>query len=65
VEKILSELSVADKPVLLAFNKEELIAPDEVRAICRRYNAISFSALEPRTLKLLILELQSRLFSTT
>ncbi|UCE71908.1 MAG: GTPase HflX [Nitrospiraceae bacterium] len=65
VEKILSELSVADKPVLLAFNKEELIAPDEVRAICRRYNAISFSALEPRTLKVLILELQSRLFSTT
>ena len=64
VEKILSELSVADKPVLLAFNKEELIAPDEVRAICRRYNAISFSALEPRTLKVLILELQSRLFST-
>jgi GTP-binding protein HflX len=50
VEKILSDLNLAEKPVLLAFNKEDLANRDEVEGVCKRYNAISISALKPETL---------------
>ena len=36
VEKILSELGLSEKPVLLAFNKEDLVGKEEAGAICTR-----------------------------
>lgn len=50
VEKILSDLKLSDKPVLLVFNKEDLIDREEVEGLCKRYNAVSISALRPETL---------------
>ena len=49
VEKILSDLDLSEKPVLLAFNKEDLAGKEETGSIRRGYNAISFSALNPET----------------
>jgi len=54
VEKILSDLGVSDKPVLLAFNKVDLADRDEIDSVCRRYNAVSLSASQAETLPALI-----------
>ncbi|GAB4536989.1 MAG: GTPase HflX [Thermodesulfovibrionia bacterium] len=50
VEKILSELNLSQKPILLVFNKEDLVEGHVVRAVCERYNAISISATKRETL---------------
>jgi len=54
VERILSELNLSHKPTLLVFNKEDMVNPHEVRAICERYNGISISAIKRETLYRLI-----------
>jgi GTP-binding protein HflX len=62
VEKILSDLGLSDKPVLLAFNKEDLVDREEAEAICRRFNAISFSALRPETFHRLLKAIEGKLW---
>ena len=62
VEKILSDLNLAEKPVLLAFNKEDLADIEEVEGVCKRYNAISISALKPETLHKFLGAIESMLW---
>ncbi|GBD97895.1 MAG TPA: GTPase HflX [Nitrospirae bacterium] len=62
VEKILSELGLSEKPVLLAFNKEDLVGKEEAGAICTRFKAVSFSALNPGTFQRLIKAIESKLW---
>ncbi|MDO8281726.1 MAG: GTPase HflX [Thermodesulfovibrionia bacterium] len=51
VENILSDLEITEKPVLMAFNKEDLVKDKEmVESVCERYNAVAVSALRPETL---------------
>lgn len=50
VEKILMELGLETIPRLLVFNKEDKLNPDEVRALCKRFGAVSISALRPESL---------------
>jgi len=50
VEKILAELELTEKPTLRAFNKTDLLADDKtLPALCRRFQAIAVSALDPGT----------------
>jgi GTP-binding protein HflX len=50
VEKILAELDLAEKPTLRAFNKIDLLADQSTLfALCRRFQAVSVSALAPET----------------
>ncbi len=62
VEKILSDLVLADKPVLLAFNKEDLTLREDAAGICKRFNAVSLSALNPDTLNTLLKTIERRLW---
>ncbi|MEW6599717.1 MAG: GTPase HflX [Nitrospirota bacterium] len=62
VEKILADLDLSGKPVLLTFNKEDLIDNKEVDAICHRFNAISLSALRPETFKHLMKAIENKLW---
>jgi GTP-binding protein HflX len=62
VEKILSDLGLSEKPVLLAFNKEDLVDSEEIQGICRRYDALSFSALKSETLNMLLKAIESKLW---
>jgi GTP-binding protein HflX len=62
VEKILADLELSGKAVLLAFNKEDLINREETEAICRRFNAISFSALRPETFHRLMNAIELKLW---
>jgi GTP-binding protein HflX len=51
VEKILEELSILKKPTIRAFNKTDKIPDKEQLAlICKRFDAIGVSALNPNTL---------------
>lgn len=50
VETILSELELVTIPRILVFNKEDKVESSLINASCRRYNAISVSALEGRNL---------------
>lgn len=60
VEKIMQELEISGKPTLLVFNKAERLADASLLAeLCRRFDAIAISALEPATLPPLILKLGS------
>jgi len=62
VEKILADLDLSGKPVLLAFNKEDLIDREEAEAICHRFNAISISALQPETFHRLMNAIENKLW---
>ena len=62
VEKILTDLGLSDKPVLLAFNKEDLVYKEGVEAVCRRFQAVSFSALHPDTFNSLIKAIEKKLW---
>jgi GTP-binding protein HflX len=73
VEKILAELGLGDKPVLLVFNKDDLLpemkkkAPlafMKVRQIARRHNAITLSAQNEKSLEPLLKELERRCWSS-
>ena len=62
VEKILSDLKLSEKPVLMAFNKEDMVGREEAEGICRRYNAISISALKSETLHKFLNAIESLLW---
>ena len=62
VEKILSDLKLSEKPVLMAFNKEDMADREEVEGVCKRYNAISISAVKPQTLHKFLNAIESMLW---
>ncbi len=52
VEKILRDLELRDTPVILAFNKVDLVGDaDTTAALCRRWNATPISANQRSTLR--------------
>jgi GTP-binding protein HflX len=51
VEKILLELKLSHIPVLRVFNKEDKLSRSEVVTICRKYDGISITALQPDSLR--------------
>ena len=62
VDKILSDLGLSGKPIMIAFNKEDLGDRDEVNAVCRRYGAVSMSALKPETFNRLLEAIEERIW---
>lgn len=62
VEKILSDLNLSDKPQLLLFNKEDLVDNAEAKAISRRFNAITITALRPESFHKLLSEIENILW---
>ncbi len=62
VEKILSDLGLSGKPVLLVFNKEDLVEKEEIRPICQRFNGISISAKRPETFHRLLQAVEYKLW---
>jgi GTP-binding protein HflX len=55
VEKILEELGIAAKPTIRVFNKEDRVADKELlTALCRRFEAVAISALNPATFQALL-----------
>lgn len=51
VENILSDLEITEKPVLMVFNKEDMVKDKEiVESVCERYDAVAISAFNPKTL---------------
>jgi len=50
VEALMLELGLDQIPRMVVFNKEDKVEPDEARALCKRYGAISISALRPESL---------------
>ncbi len=62
VEKILADLELSGKPVILAFNKADLAGQEEVEAVCNRFSAIPISALNPDTFSQLLKELEMKLW---
>lgn len=51
VEKILLDLEMEEIPRLLVFNKEDKLNQEEVKGLCKRYGAVSISALRPESLE--------------
>jgi GTP-binding protein HflX len=62
VENILSELGLSEKPRLIVFNKEDLVDKEEAEALCKRFGAISISALRPETFHRLLSAIEARLW---
>lgn len=60
VERILQDLELGTLPRLLVFNKMDRVPPNEVAALCRRFDAIAVSALDRSTFTPLLAELQQR-----
>jgi GTP-binding protein HflX len=62
VEDVLSEIGLDTIERLLVFNKEDMAVPEIVKNLCRRYNAISLSAIHPETLGRLLSVLERKLW---
>jgi GTP-binding protein HflX len=62
VEKILSELGLLDKKRLIVFNKSDLIDSHQLESICKRYNALSISAIKKETFPELLSKIEEILW---
>jgi GTP-binding protein HflX len=60
VDDILASLSLQDKPVLLVFNKKDLVNPKLAALQCRIHRGVAISALDAGTLPPLIARLEER-----
>ena len=60
VEKILADLDLERIPRVLVFNKIDLVAADEARALARRFGALAVSARDRASFAPLLAELQRR-----
>lgn len=61
VEAILAELELERIPRVVVFNKCDRLRADEAEALCRRYDALSISALQPSTLAPMVASLEQTL----
>jgi GTP-binding protein HflX len=50
VEDLLEELELGSVPRIAVFNKADIADPDELTHLCRRYDGLAVSALDPSTL---------------
>ncbi|HHW19526.1 MAG TPA: GTPase HflX [Thermodesulfovibrio thiophilus] len=62
VNRILRELGLDTKPVILVFNKADKLTPLEVQQICNRYHAIGISAIDKKTVLPLIDIIQNKIW---
>ncbi len=60
VDKILESLSLQDKPVLLVFNKQDLVDPKLAALQCRIHHGVAISAVDEATLPPLIARLETK-----
>ncbi len=60
VDDILASLSLQDKPVLLVFNKKDLVDPKLAALQCRIHRGVAISALDENTLPPLIARLEEK-----
>ncbi len=65
VDAILSELNLNDIPRLVVLNKVDKLPQDEAMNICKNYQSIGVSALEPKTLTPLLKAIELRLWNQT
>jgi GTPase len=64
VDKTLGRLGLDQKSNVLVFNKEDRMDPVMVKDLCRRYNAVSVSAIHPETLPKVVSVLEQILFTS-
>ncbi len=62
VEKIFFELKLDHIPVLRVFNKEDQLSREEVETLCRKYDGISISALQPDSLMKFFIAIEKKLW---
>ncbi len=60
VDDILASLALQDKPVLLVFNKKDLVDPSLSALQCRIHHGVAISALNSTTLPPLIARLEAK-----
>lgn len=65
VQDILRELELDQIPQVLIVNKCDRLSPSEAAVLCRRYQGISISALQPATIQPLIEHLATRVSAMT
>jgi GTP-binding protein HflX len=61
VERLLTELNLAEIPRLLVLNKTDLLEPYEADALARRFNGVAVSAAKRRGLAELVQAAEERL----
>lgn len=62
VQKLLHELELDDKPVLVVLNKTDQCAPEETRALVERFDGIPICALDSNTFPALMANIEQRLW---
>ncbi len=62
VERVLSDLDLSDRKVILVFNKADRLDEDEVLNLSKRFNSIAISAMDRETLKPLLKAMEDIVF---
>lgn len=62
VQRILLDLELSNKQTLIVLNKEDRLERNEVHALCKRFEAVSISALDPGTFQGLLAAIESRIW---
>ena len=63
LRQALEALGLGQKERLLVFNKQDLVDPEIARALARRFDALTLSALDKDSFEALELELERRVFA--
>ena len=61
VGHILEKLGLGQKPTILVFNKMDLVGPELLEPVAKRYGGVAISALSKRTLKPLIRKMETHI----
>lgn len=64
VEEILIELALDNIPILVVFNKEDLIEESKIKEICESYNTFSISAINKESVEKLSHKIQEIIFNS-
>jgi GTPase len=63
VNEILLQLDLKEIPIIIAFNKTDLVPPEEASALSRTYGGIPISALDRNSLKPLLARIEESLWN--
>jgi GTP-binding protein HflX len=65
VQSILRDLCFEDKPILLVFNKIDLVPPETAGNLCSRFGAVGIAARQQETLSPLLVEIEKRVWPSS
>lgn len=64
VRQILEDIGLSEKPIMLVFNKSDLVLESEMQNITNRYGGLAVSALRPETFSAMLQDMENTIWKS-